>query len=120
MARWEITVSGKGIRKAGIEKLAAKLKEEYGEGAVVGVVDATQPESRAERFSTAQSLISDARCEMESLRDELQEWLDTIPENLQSGDKYQQIETSIASLEDIIGELENQEGADVEFPSMMG
>lgn len=47
------------------------------------------------------SLIEDAYSEIESLRDEIDEWLNSIPENLQGGDKGQQLEELLGYLEDI-------------------
>ena len=118
MATWKITINGKGIRKASVEKLAEKLKSEFGDDAGISVVDATPPSSRSDRFQSALNDISNGRGELESLRDELQEWLDNLPENFQQGDKGQELEESISTLEDMIGELENTEGSEVNFPGM--
>jgi hypothetical protein len=118
MAHWKITISGKGVRKAAVEKLVEKLRAELGEGVSVCVTDNTPPQSRADRFSNAQSLVSDAKSEMEELRDELQEWYDGLPENFQSGDKGSQLEEAISELEDAIGAAEDLEGRDVSFPGM--
>ena len=76
--------------------------------------------SRSDRFSDAQGLASDAKTACEELRDELQSWLDNMPENMQSGAKAEQLETAISELEDVISNLESVESASVEFPGMMG
>lgn len=57
---------------------------------------------------------------MEELRDELQNWYDNLPENLQNGSKADALQTAIDELENIISDLENVEGASVEFPGMFG
>lgn len=119
MARWKVTISGKGIRKASVEKLAAQLKEQNkGEDVRVTVSDDTPPESRADRLAAALSLISDAKSEVESLRDELQEWYDNLPEGFQNGDKGDQLQEAIATLENLNDQLEEAEGTDVGFPGM--
>jgi len=79
MARWQLTISGSGVRKASVEKLAKKMQDEFGKDTSISVTDATPPESRSDRFSSAMSLVGDARSEVEELRDELQNWLDGLP-----------------------------------------
>lgn len=118
MARWKVTITGKGVRKATVEKLAEKLKEQFGAGAHVSVVDDTPPESRADRFSNALGLVSDARQEAEELKDELEQWKDSLPENLQDGSKAGEIDDAVSALEEFISEAENLEGHDVSFPGM--
>jgi hypothetical protein len=118
MANWNISVRGKGIRKASVERLAALVKGEFGDDCTVYVTDNTPPESRADRFQAALGMVSDGRAEIESLRDELQEWFDNLSEGLQQTEKAQTLESSIGELEDIISTLEDAEGRDVEFPGM--
>lgn len=120
MAVWLVRISGKGIRRDGVEKLAKALADKYGEEkASIIVTDATPPESRAERFSAATSLVSDAKGEFEQLRDELTEWKDGMPENLQDGAKADELQEAIDALEELIDKAEDVEGGDVTFPSMM-
>lgn len=124
MARRTITVSGKGIRKDTVDKIAKAIVEKYGkddEGdnkASVSVADATPPDSRADRFSAACGLVGDAKSEFESLRDELQEWYDNLPENFQNGDKGNDLQTAIDELENLIQNAEDVESGDVSFPQM--
>lgn len=120
MARWRITVSGKGVRRDTVDKIAAKIVEKYGgeDKVSVTVEDASHPESRADRFQEAISLVSDAKSEFESLRDELQEWYESIPENLQAGGKADEVQSAIDELESIISSAEDLEGQDVSFPGM--
>jgi len=118
VARWQVTLNGKGLRKTSVEKLVEKMKAEFGEGVNVLVVDASPPESRADRFSDAIGLVSTAREEFETLRDELQEWRDGLPENLQGGSKAEELDQAISDLEDAVQDAENLEGKDVTFPGM--
>lgn len=120
MAQWTLTIVGKGVRANTVSKLAEKMKDHFGDGARVSIRDATPPSTRPERFAEAIDKIVSARSEMESLRDELQEWRDGLPENLQSGSKSDELDEAISALEDIIGELENQESAEVTFPGVFG
>ena len=117
MACWKVTITGKNLRKASVEKLVAKLQSEF-DGASVTCTDATPPESRADRFANALSLVSDAKSEVESLRDELQEWHDGLPDNLQSGSKADELDSAVSELEDLYSLLEDAEGRDVTFPGM--
>lgn len=51
---------------------------------------------------TVESAVTDAQSGAEELRDELQEWFDNMPENLQNGSKAEEIQEAIDALEDVI------------------
>lgn len=118
MARWSITITGKGVREATVKRLAGKIQTELGEGVSVSVSKITVPQSRAERFADALSKTQDAKEEFESLRDELQDWFDNLPEQFQSGDKGSELEEAIQQLEEAISHAEDLDCCDVSFPSM--
>jgi len=69
--------------------------------------------------------IETAQGEVTTLKDELQSWLDNMPENLQGSSKADELQTAIDELDEIEGELQTiidniQEQANktVQFPSM--
>ena len=64
------------------------------------------------------SSVSDGKSEIESLRDELDQWKESIPENPQRLYFRLSIEEAMNELEDLIGMLEDVEGRSVEFPGM--
>ena len=74
--------------------------------------------SRAERFDEAKEAILSGKGEVEMLREELESWMDNMPENLQSGSKYEQLEAGISQLDEVIDALDTIEGIEVEFPGM--
>jgi len=78
----------------------------------------SKPKSRAERFSAALDIVADAKSQIEELRDELQNWLDGMPENLQASSKADELDNAISELDGVISSLEDAEGASVEFPGM--
>lgn len=78
----------------------------------------TGPRSRTKRLAAAEGLRDGAVLEVEELRDELQQWLDGMPENLQGGEKASQLEEAIGSLEEIVGQLGEVDFSSVEFPGM--
>lgn len=75
--------------------------------------------SRATRLSDTLDM-SEKIADVEQLKEELEEWLDNLPENLQSSNKAEMLQEAIDNLDNIINELENiQEFQhDVEFPGM--
>ncbi len=75
--------------------------------------------SRATRFADAISKVTEAKDEIESLRDELQEWRDNIPENLQDGEKANELDYAIDQIETVLTDIDSVEGAEVEFPGMI-
>ena len=76
-------------------------------------------ESRATRLSNAIDLTTNID-DVNSIKDELEQWLDNMPENLQASMKAEQLEEAIQSLEEIADELESVQEMqhNVEFPSM--
>lgn len=115
----EIQISQKGARAESIKQLIeAAIHSKYPAASVF--VSRKEPsESRPERFSDAQSDVENAKSEAENLRDELQEWRDNMPENMQSGQKADELDSAISSLEEFINACETASGAEVEFPGMM-
>lgn len=51
--------------------------------------------SRATRYDEAQQLVEEAKTRIEELRDELQDWLDALPVNLQGGTKADELQGAI-------------------------
>ena len=74
--------------------------------------------SRAARYDEAQQLVEEAKTTMEDLRDELQGWLDSIPENLRGGTKADDLQSAIDDLESVIASLDEAAGVTPEFPGM--
>lgn len=118
MAQYQITVASKGLRKASVEKLLNKFKEVLGNDVVFGVTEDNPPNSRADQFDLARTMVEDAKGTAEELRDSLQDWYDNLPEQFQSGDKGDQLESAIQSLDEFCNACENALGVDVEFPGM--
>lgn len=86
-------------------------------GAVV-LGNMSKPKSRSERFDEALGLVADGKSIMEELRDELQSWLDGMPENLQQGSKADELNEAIGELDSAINACEEAEGYSVSFPGM--
>jgi ferric-dicitrate binding protein FerR (iron transport regulator) len=74
--------------------------------------------SRVERFREAIGYVISASAEMNALKEELENWRDNMPENLQQGEKAEQLQTAIEELEEIVDVLTDVESRDVEFPGM--
>jgi len=51
--------------------------------------------------TTVENLIEDGYSDLESLKDELQDWYDNLPEQFQSGDKGETLQTGIDELENV-------------------
>jgi len=75
--------------------------------------------SRATRLADTLDM-TEKIADVEQLREELEEWLDNLPENLQSSNKAEMLQEAIDNLENIGEELENIQELqhDVEFPGM--
>jgi|TARA_R100001460_G_scaffold21590_2_gene44039 predicted DNA-binding protein len=75
--------------------------------------------SRATRLADTLDM-TEKIADVEQLKEELEEWLDNLPENLQSSNKAEMLQEAIDNLENIGEELENIQELqhDVEFPGM--
>lgn len=76
--------------------------------------------SRADRLASLEADRDDVLNGVDELREELQEWHDNLPENLQQGDKGSELEEAISALDEIKDGLEGVDFGNVSFPSMMG
>lgn len=122
--RISIQVTKKGMHReavvAYVGKLLKTVPADLGEGctstAKVGKVN-TEP-SRADRLAEAEEARSLAQEIVRELADELETWRDSIPENLQGGDKYSQVEEAADALRTAADDLENVDLEGIEMPSM--
>jgi len=64
------------------------------------------------RKASVISAVEEAKASCEELRDELQDWLDNLPESLQDGEKAEALQEAIDQLEEAINALENIESAE--------
>ena len=62
---------------------------------------------RRKEINKAIDLIREAQSILESCRDDEQDYLDNIPENLQSSDRYYRAEEAIDSLDEAIDSLDS-------------
>lgn len=117
MAMFKVTFMVEASRT---DFLVNKLKKMFSEEEIKTQVEKVQkaPSSRAERLSEAESEFESATSTVEELRDEMTEWKDSIPENLQGGNKYSEVEEAESALDDLINEMENIDFSNVSFPSI--
>ena len=115
-----ITFDSKGARLESVAKLAKNALLAKYPNAHISAIRKEPAETRPQRFADAQSLVSNAKSEFETLRDELQEWHDNMPEALQSSSKADELGEAVSQLDELIDLLEQAEGTDVEFPGMTG
>lgn len=76
--------------------------------------------SRRKRFANAMNKLLEAKSEFEALKEEMENWSNNLPENLQNGDRFERIDNAFNELDEICTTLEDIEGKDIEFPSMFG
>lgn len=114
MARYKITGEVEG--KSGANVKASLRKGLYADA--LSVVKINPATSRAARLSAAESDFDDAKSEVEALRDEMQEWYDNMPENLQGGAKGEEVQAAVDALEDIVNNIDGIDFSGVDFPGM--
>lgn len=117
MAQYKITLIIDAPKLASVKK---KLREQFGEAASARVSKVEHPKSRADRLAEAEGMASDAKSTCEDLRDEVQQWFDSLPENFQMGDKGTALEECARSIDEIIDALASIDFSSVSFPGMYG
>lgn len=115
MASYKITLTVSGSNIKTVQKAAEKA---FGRDAGAQVTKQTVISSRADRLGEAESEIENAKSTVEELKDELQNWYDNLPENLQQSTKAEEIQEAIDNLESISSDLENIDFSSVSFPGM--
>jgi hypothetical protein len=73
--------------------------------------------SRADELGQAEELVEQAKEIVGELKDDMENWRDNIPDSLQGGEKYSEVEECAAQLESLESELDGID-FDVEFPGM--
>lgn len=115
MANYKITLTVEAAKQASVEK---KLKEAFGAEIPIHSVEKLKTaESRSDRFSEAEGLCDDARGIVEELKDEMEQWYDSIPDNLKNGDKANEVEECKSNLEELRSNLESLDWS-ASFPGM--
>lgn len=61
------------------------------------------------KLDEIQSLLEEVRSEIESIKDAEEEYRDNIPENMQSGERYERAEAACESLEEALSGFDNLE-----------
>jgi hypothetical protein len=116
MATYRVVITG--VTAANIKSLEKKIKAALGEEFSADVRRQDPSRSRADRLDEAAGMVEDAAMIVEELKDELQEWLDGLPENLQSGSKADELNDAISELESIYDSLGSVDTGSVSFPGM--
>lgn len=122
MARYKINLTVESTNISSVEK---KLREAFGAPVPVHTTEKlTTPAGRAARLDAALQELNTAKdaaeSEINELRDELQNWLDGMPENLQGSSKAEELQTAIDELESLVSEVEDitVPESNVDFPTM--
>jgi hypothetical protein len=118
MARFKLEVRAvKGTRSDTIAKAIEVFRAQKGIGSVSATKMPDNP-TRAERLQEAAGMIDEAKSIVQELQEEMQNWYDNMPENLQNSDKASQIQEAADALDGILNSLEEADCDSVEFPGM--
>lgn len=115
MADYIVTLT---VDAARLESVQKKLREAFGKDSEAKVEKIKHATSRADRLSEAESSFEDAKVIVDELKDEIQNWLDGLPENLQNGSKADELNECISELDDLSNNLENCDFSGISFPGM--
>lgn len=71
-------------------------------------------------MSEIEEQVTSTTSDIDDLIGEMEEWKDSIPENLQGSDKASEIEECIDALNELKDSIEGLDFSSVSFPAMMG
>jgi hypothetical protein len=119
LSTYTITAEVEASRITFVQK---KLRDAFGlEADQIFTVEKEETNlSRADRLGDAESSMGEAQGIIDELIGEMQNWYDSIPENLQGSQKADDIQECISNLESLLSEIESIDFSTVEFPGMMG
>lgn len=115
-----ITLDKKGLHFDAFAKKMRELVNKHWPESRLTITKKERAESRTDRFDEALEMIAEAQGTFKKLREELQEWRDNLPENLQSSQRADDLDSAILELEDAISKAEDLKGSEVNFPGMFG
>jgi hypothetical protein len=115
MAQYEISFKLSASRQSAVAK---RLRAMLGPDVSFSIQKERTARSRGDRLSEAEASFEDAKSTVSELKDEMQEWMDSIPENLQNGSKANEVQEALDALESIEGDMENIDFGSVNFPGM--
>lgn len=69
--------------------------------------------ARRKKLDEINQTLAEARAELETVRDEEQEYYDNMPESFQSGERGAKAQEAIDAMETVIDDLENIELSDI-------
>jgi hypothetical protein len=115
MARFTITlITKKGTREDSLKKFLESNREIDS----FSLQKEKESPSRQDRLSEAEKLISNGTSIVRELADEMSNWYESMPENLQGSDKGSQVEECASQLDEMANDLENLDFSSIDFPGM--
>lgn len=117
MAKYRFTIDADSAKDRDAVKayLDKNPKTEYHLEKIVRVKEG---KSRASRLAKAEASAEEAKSVVEELYEEMEQWRDSIPENLQSGGKYSEVEECCDALDTIKQAFDEMDFSGVQFPGM--
>lgn len=114
MPKYSMRLVVDGTRLDAMQRMA---KTYFGD-ALVSCTKVDLASSRAQRLALIEQVVADCAADVEELKEEMEEWGDSIPESLQGGGKAEEVEQAISDLEELKDNLEGLDFTSVSFPSM--
>lgn len=111
MSTIKVTFTRDRLQVATVEKRFEEICKELFPGTTFHVEKYDPPTTRKERFDRALALVEEANSEFESLKEELDSWLESLPENLQGGSKADELGDAVSELETAVEGCNDVAGA---------
>ena len=94
-------VTSESLRKEVLEAVNAVERVRFASFRVTPIA-----ESRPERLGEAHAMINEGIEEIRNIYDELQDWLDGMPDSFQGGEKAAELEDTVDQLQSVVDEVE--------------
>ena len=78
-----------------------------------GAIDRLKEAAQAIDWDRVKGILEDAKSDIETIKDEEQEYYDNMPENMQGGEKGEKAQEAVQAMEDALSALEDAMGSDL-------
>lgn len=123
MARFCVYIESKRtLTEKQVARLIKIVGDKFDRENVTGQNEKSLPTSIQDRVAEVIDRLSGCESDVDEIKSELENWRDSIPENLQNCDKYQSLEQCVSDMDSVISSVQDASSSleSIDIPGMFG